>query len=63
MKFVCKQLDVSLSPPVCTEWEELDTTASLLPTITKQEADTLLMLVIPCLVVVFLVRRISSMLR
>ena len=63
MNFVCKQLDSNLSPPVCTEWEELDTTASFLPSMTKQEADSLLMAIIPCLVVVFIVRRVLSMLR
>lgn len=63
MNFVCKQLDESLNPPVCTEWEQLDATASFFPTITKQEADTLLIAIIPCLVIVFIVRRILSMLR
>lgn len=63
MSFVCKQLDDSLNPPVCTQWEELEPTANFLPPMTKQDADSLLLLIIPCLVIVFLVRRILSMLR
>jgi hypothetical protein len=63
MNFVCKQLDESLNPPVCTEWSELEPTTNLLPPITKQEADALLIAIIPCFVIVFVVRRILSMLR
>lgn len=62
MNFVCKQLEESSNPPVCTKWGGLDSTTNLLPPITKQEADMLLMSIIPCLVVVFIVRRIINML-
>lgn len=63
MNFVCKQLEESSNPPVCSKWGELDATTNLLPPITKQEADMLLTAIVPCLVVVFIVRRILSMLR
>ena len=46
----------------CLEWVEQSST-SFLPSITKQDADSLLMDIVPCLVVVFIVRRILSMLR
>lgn len=62
MNFVCKQLEESSNPPVCTKWGELDSTTNLLHPITKQEADMLLMSIISCLVVVFIVRRIINML-
>lgn len=62
MNFVCKHLEESSNPPVCVEWGELDATTNLLPAITKQEADMLLMAIVPCLVVVFIVRRIINML-
>lgn len=63
MNFVCKQFEESSNPPVCAKWGELETTTNLLPAITKQEADSLLLAIIPCLVVVFIVRRILSILR
>lgn len=62
--YVCK----TLSQPnesglqTCLDWVEQKST-TFLPPLTKQEADSLLMAIVPCLVVVFIVRRILSMLR
>lgn len=46
----------------CVSWVDQQST-TFLPELTKQDADSLLMAIVPCLVVVFIVRRILSLLK